>query len=256
MRLRRIVVSALSAIVTVGALGTAPAAAIAKGVAATEGQFPFAVQLRFDDIQRSDGTTYDSACSAALISPTWIMTAGHCFHDGDRNRVSGPPRYATTARLGTANTTDPNAGVTLTVVDVEQSATNDIAVAKLAAPVAGIAPLALSTRKPVKGEVLSFAGWGATSSSGPPSEQLYWGEVKVSAVKPTTVLVKGHWPFPDTSACPYDSGAPYFAAPAGAAPTLVSIESSGPSCPHHQQETTARVDVVVAWVGSVVTDLP
>lgn len=257
MRLRRVlvdVVAGLSVVLTVGALGMAPAAAIAKGVAAVEGQFPFAVQLRLDGITRSDGTTYDSACSGTLISPTWIMTAGHCFHDGDRNRVSGEPRYGVTARLGTPNTTDPAAGETRTVTWVEQSDVNDIAVARLDTPVDGIAPVALNTQRPARGEVLSFAGWGATTSDGPPSEQLYWGQVKVGTVRPTTVLVKGHWPQPDTSACPYDSGAPYFTG--GDAPALVSVESNGPACPHRQQETTARVDVVVAWVRSVVTDLP
>jgi hypothetical protein len=28
---------------------------------------------------------------------------------------------------------------------------------------------------------------------------------------------------------------------------LVSVESTGPDCPHSQQETTARADVVRAW---------
>lgn len=255
MRLRRLlatVVSASGVVLSVGVLGAAPAAAIANGVAAEEGQFPFAVQLTLDGIVRSDGTTYDSACSGALISPTWIMTAGHCFHDGDRNRVSGAPRYATTARLGTASTTHPDAGVTRTVTWVEQSGTNDIAVAQLDAPVEGITPIALNTARPARGQVLSFAGWGATTSDGPPSEQLYWGQVAVSTVRPTTVLVKGRWPAKDTSACPYDSGAPYFAD--GPTPVLVSVESGGPACPHRQQETTARVDVVAPWVNSVVTD--
>ena len=138
MRLRRLLARAVStavAVLAVGALGVAPAAAIADGEPAQEGQFPFAVQLRMDDITRSDGTTYDSACSGGLISPTWIMTAGHCFHDGDRHRVSGASRYATTARLGTASTTDPAAGVLRTVEWVEQSGVNDIALARLDAPV-------------------------------------------------------------------------------------------------------------------------
>ncbi len=257
MRRRPSLLAALAAVtasLTLGVVGASPAAGIAKGVAAEEGQFPFAVQLRLDDITRSDGTVYDSACSGVLISPTWVMTAGHCFHDGDRNRISGEPAYAAAARLGTVTTTDPAAGVTRSVVWVEQSPSNDIAVARLDAPVDGIVPLPLSTTKPPKGQVLSFAGWGATSNSGTWSDQLYWGQVKVSTVRTTTALVKGYWPAPDTSACPYDSGAPYVSA--GTHPVLVSVESSGPACPHRLQETTARVDVVADWVDSVVDDLP
>jgi secreted trypsin-like serine protease len=250
------VLAALGAALTAATLGVGPAAAVANGVAATSGQFPYAVQLRLDGITRADGTVYSSACSGVLLSRTWIMTAGHCFHDGNRNRVGGAPRYASTARLGTVRTTDPTAGVTRSVVWVEQSATTDIAVARLNAPVDGIAPPRLAAAAPAVGSILSFAGWGATTSAGPPSSQLYWGQVAVGAVRPTTVLVSGYRPSATTSACPYDSGAPYVAtSPAGAA-TLVSVESTGPNCPHRQLETTARVDVVAGWVRGVVTDLP
>jgi V8-like Glu-specific endopeptidase len=244
----------VSAVLTVGALGIAPAAAIANGELAVDGQFPFATKLVLTGIPTSDGGTRDSACSAALISPTWIMTAGHCFHDGTGKRVSGEPRYTATARLGTVSTADPAAGVTRTVTWVEQSSKNDGAVARLDAPIDDITPVALNTTKPGRGEILAFAGWGATSADGPPSDQLWWGKVKVGAIKPSTVMVTGHWPAPDTSACPYDSGAPYFTE--GATPLLVSVENNGPSCPHSSQETTARVDVIARCVRGVVTDLP
>jgi hypothetical protein len=83
---------------------------------------------------------------------------------------------------------------------------------------------------------------------------LSWGQVEVTAVGSTTVSVEGRWPAPDTSACAYDSGAPYTTG--GASPVLVAVESGGPVCPHRSQETTARVDVVAGWVDGVVDDLP
>src|SRR3954468_705170 len=250
-RLLTFLVSVLLAVLAPTVSGTGPAAAVAKGSAATAGQFPFAVQLRLSGITRPDGTRYDSACSGALISARWIVTAGHCFHDGNRTRVEGAPRYTAVARLGTVNTTDPAAGQTRRVVAVRQSPTSDIALARLDAPVSGITPLALPTRAPARGAVLGLAGWGATSSTGRWSDQLYWGRVSVSAVSTYTVGVVGQWPARDTSACPYDSGAPYFSTPAGARPVLVSVESAGPACPHAKQETTARVDTVAGWIRTV-----
>jgi secreted trypsin-like serine protease len=252
----RKLIAVLGTVLTVGGLGIAPAAAVANGTAATPGQFPYAVQLRMDDIKRADGTLYDSACSGVLISPTWIMTAGHCFHDGNRTRVSGSPRYATTARLGTVNTTDPSAGVTRRVTWVHQSGSSDMAVARLDAPVEGIAPVRLNGVAPRVGQIFLFAGWGATSSTGQPSAQLYWGQFAVTAVRPTTLLMGGYRPARTTSACPYDSGGPFVGVSRNGTATLVSIESTGPACPHRSYETTVRVDAFRAWVQKYVTDLP
>ncbi|MDQ1722930.1 MAG: hypothetical protein QOI26_2664, partial [Pseudonocardiales bacterium] len=95
--------AALAAAVAVVALSAAPASAVAHGTLAKPGQDPFAVKLTMTHIPRPDGTFYDSACSAALISPTWIITAGHCFHDVNRNPVSGATPYATTATLNTVD---------------------------------------------------------------------------------------------------------------------------------------------------------
>ncbi len=59
--------------------GTGSASAIANGTLASAGQDPFAVKLVMTHIPRLNGTFYDSACSAALISPTWIITRATAF---------------------------------------------------------------------------------------------------------------------------------------------------------------------------------
>ena len=236
--------------------GATPASAVANGKLASPGQYPFAVKLTMTNIPRPDGTLYDSACSAALISPTWLITAGHCFHDINRNRVSGPVPYPTTATLNTVDLSQ-SPGEVRDVTEVRQASNTDIALARLAGePIADVAPLGLSKVKPATGTVLTIAGWGATSSVNPtPSAQLWIGQVKIRSVKSTMVAVVGYYPAADTSACLYDSGAPYFTTPGGAVPLLVSIESSGPDCPHSTPETTARVDTINSWIKTVATDL-
>jgi secreted trypsin-like serine protease len=231
-----------------------PSVAVANGWLATAGQYPFATKLTMTHIPRTDGTFYDSACSAALVSPTWIVTAGHCFHDVNRNPVSGPVPYPTTATVNTSDLSS-SPGEVRSVTVVRQAANADIAMAQLSAPVTDVVPLALSTTKPATGQILTIAGWGATSSTNPtPSTRLTLGQVKVKTVRPATLAVVGYYPAKNTSACLYDSGAPYFSTVSGR-PSLVSVESDGPSCPHSTAETTYRVDPLVTWMKSIATDI-
>jgi secreted trypsin-like serine protease len=245
-RLLAIAVTAIAA-ATASVAVAQDASAVANGETVAEGHYRFSVKLVMTGIPTATGGKRNSGCSGALISRQWIITAGHCFRDANGVRVEHPVADLTSATLGKADLTN-GGGVVRTVVAVRQSPDRDIAVAQLDKPVWGIEPLRLATKAPAVGDTLRLTGWGADNSANPvQSVVLRTGKFTVSSVSPTIVGVKGLAPQPDTSACPYDSGAPYFIGQ-----RLVAVESGGPSCPHALEETTARVDTAAAWIRAAI----
>ncbi|PXY26256.1 trypsin-like serine protease [Prauserella flavalba] len=231
-------------------LQAAPANAIANGENVADGEYTFSTALSMPEITRGDGTTYASACSGALISEQWIITAGHCFHDGDRNRVSGPPRYQVTATIGQA-TLSGDDGVKVDVVDVVQGENADVAIARLAEPVAGIEPLRVSDSAPAKDDIVRLVGWGSADATADLShrpDRMQTGQFTVTGFDELGVNVTGHAPQRDVSACPYDSGAPFFSESEDGTYELVATEVGGPDCPHAEEEGAARSDVLRGWI--------
>lgn len=237
-----------AAILSLLALTPSQALAIAHGSDAPSNAYPFAVNLAMTDMPLADGTHINSTCSGALIAPQWIITAGHCFHDENETRTSGTPPYPTRAGVGGVEPSSPVA--TRAVVDIRQSPSTDIAVAKLASPITDVRPLPVSSAPPRAGEIIRSVGWGATDDSpnAPPTTHLQTGEFSVTDVFEQTMNVTGHSPARDTSACNYDTGAPYFAEYEAGHAALVAVESDGPACPHAQQDAAGRVDNIANWI--------
>jgi hypothetical protein len=140
-------------------------------------------------------------------------------------------------------------GVQRHVVRVRQAPHGDVALAELNSPVYGIAPLIVDPRTPHTGQRLRLAGWGSLSSTHPvPASHLQVGTVAITGRSDTTLAVAGRSPRSDTSACTYDSGAPYFHPLGRRTGLLVAVESHGPDCPHAGPETIARVDNLTHWI--------
>jgi secreted trypsin-like serine protease len=232
---------------------TVPAFAIANGGYAPSGaSSPFAAALSMPRITRSDGTTYASACSGALVAPKWVITAGHCAHDGDRNRISGAPRYPIQVTLG-RDTLSGDGGTTVDVVGIVQNPDTDVALLELAETVESIEPLAVRTEEPEQGDRVRLAGWGASDGSGDVThrpDHLQTAEFEVTRITPTEAHIEATGPDVLTSACAFDSGAPFFTDDEDGEPQLVATEISGPTCPHSSEETTARSDVLVDWINT------
>ncbi|MCO8270484.1 trypsin-like serine protease [Actinoplanes sp. TRM 88003] len=240
---------ALTATVVAGAVST-PAHAIADGDGVPDGKYEFAVKIDDIGIPTADGSKRNSSCSGGLISPHWVLTAGHCFKDENDKRVSRTVADKTIATIGRADLKG-KAGFTANVVEVRQHGDADVALARLDKAITAITPLKLNRKKPTDGQKLRLAGFGLTSGTAKKTaSRLQTGQFEVTSVRKIELGVEGIAPRRTTSACPHDSGGPYFtdAKPA----VVVAVVSRGPRCPHSGADTSTRVDAIAPWILSVV----
>ena len=228
-------------------VGTAsPASAIAYGENARDGAYRFSVLLTMTGLPTADRGTRDSSCSGALIAPTWVITAGHCFRDAKGSKVSRTVAESTKATVGRTLVSGGRGGQVVDVIAVRQSETTDVALAELAAPVTGITPLRVATHPPSPGEKLRLTGFGLTADQ-KPAERLQTGRFTIDAVGDSLLETSGIAPQDDTSPCPHDSGGPYFRT-TDAGPELVAVVSGGPGCPHTGPDYSARTDNISDWI--------
>lgn len=120
---------------------------------------PWAAQVSWD------GTGF--ACSGTVIAPQWVLTAGHCANPDGMSVLIGSPQLG----QGTQDEVD-NA-----TVDPD----GDLALLHLADPVQTTF-VALADDDPKVGDVNEIYGWGMTSQTSGPAQQLKMAKVKVTSV--------------------------------------------------------------------------
>lgn len=121
---------------------------------------PWAAQVSWDDT--------GFACSGTVIAPQWVLTAGHCANDGGMSVLIGSPQLGQGTEDKVDNATvDPN---------------GDMALLHLADPVRTTFA-ALADQDPNVGDVNEIYGWGMTSQTSGPAQQLKMAKVKVTSVK-------------------------------------------------------------------------
>jgi hypothetical protein len=136
---------------------------------------------------------------------------------------------------------------------VRQSTSADVALAKIDTPVTDVPLLPVSRTAPAVGSTVRLAGYGATNGDeSKTATRLQTGEFRVASISNAFLGMTGQAPQRNTSACPHDSGGPYFMQKDGGDPVLVAVVGRGPVCPHSAVDLGGRVDNIADWIVATV----
>ncbi|HEX4451080.1 MAG TPA: trypsin-like serine protease [Kofleriaceae bacterium] len=186
-----------------------------------------------------------SYCSATLIAPHTLLTAGHCNIDGAE------------AEFGT-NADSPSQSIDVSKVVAHPMYTSegqpyDFALMKLAQDPIGITPVILNGAPLAAanvGQTIRHVGFGVTDDStgdgGGTRRTVSYSLNTIDAV----LIYSGA---PGEQTCTGDSGGPGFMTLDGQTEALVGVVSDGPNCDLSEDGWDDRVDVVEDWIVSTVS---
>ncbi|SHI17311.1 trypsin-like serine protease [Streptomyces sp. 3214.6] len=242
--------TALAALVTVAVIGAPALSAHAvSGKPETDTSHAYTARLDIGGGAK--------ACSAALIAPQWLATSASCFADNPAASVkvpAGAPKLKTTATIGRTDLTT-TAGAVREVVQLVPRDDRDLVLARLSAPVAGIALPGLATAAPAKDSAVSVTGYGRTKDEWAPLK-LHGESFQVDQVNTTDLAVHGA---SGAAICAGDSGAPVFTS-AGLLGVASRSDQGGCFGTDPAQTSTAgvvtRTDDIAAWVRSTTESAP
>lgn len=191
-------VSLLSAATAVGALSLITPAQAIVGDAVAGNAYAFTTKIQF-----GDGAAARS-CTGSLVDAQWVLTTASCFTGGTTELTVGKPALKTTAIVGR---TDLSAvgGHTSEIVKLVPLPGSDMALARLAAPAAGVSPVAIATTAAAPGDTLIAVGYGRTKTEWVPNK-LHSGPFTVNTVSGTSLAISGS--SPTSAICMGDTGGP------------------------------------------------
>ena len=253
--LRSLILSAL-----VLALAATPASAVVGGRDASPGEYPSVAEITFGPF----------LCTGTLISPTWVLSAGHCSSVTGA-AVASPaswPAPLIDVRIGGVTQDDgETVSVNQVIVHPDYLLTDgyDISLLQLSQPssqaptkVAGPGERSLWTA----GTMEVIAGWGATAEGGDTPDRLQEAEVPITTdaycdaayggIDEATMVCAG-FPQGGVDTCQGDSGGPMFGRSPLGVLRVVGATSWGEGCARPGKPGVyARVgdDTLRGWIRS------
>jgi secreted trypsin-like serine protease len=248
----------LAAIVLV--VAAVPSSAVVGGRDASPGEYPSVAEITFGPF----------LCTGTLISPTWVLSAGHCSSVTGA-AVASPaswPAPLINVRIGGVTQDDgERVPVKQAIVHPDYLLTDgyDISLLELARPstmsptqVAGAGERSLWTA----GTLETVAGWGTTEEGGSLPDRLQEAEVPITTdaycddayggIDEATMVCAG-FPEGGVDTCQGDSGGPMFGRTTAGALRVVGATSWGEGCARPGKPGVyARVadETLRSWISS------
>ena len=239
----------------------APSSAVVGGSDASPGEYPSVAEITFGPF----------LCTGTLVTPNWVLTAGHCSNvtaGTVASPASWPPQLINVRIGGVTQTDGEQRSVSRVVMHPDYLLTNgyDISLLELSTAstktptqVAGAAERSIWNA----GALESIVGWGATEEGGDTPDRLQEAQVPIttdaycsgaygSDFDPVTMVCAG-FPEGGVDTCQGDSGGPMFGRTSTGALRVVGSTSWGEGCARPGKPGVyARVadDELRPWIAS------